>query len=139
MLPDVILVRSYRIYCTLGVLILPSGLQLRTIERPWLNNRQNVSCYPEGIYLCKWLARSGSGKYKRVWHITGVEGRTGILIHAANLVTQLLGCTAGGLKVGKIGGKTAVLSSKAAMNKIRAELSGQDFNLIVKGGAREQF
>lgn len=48
--------------------------------------------------------------------ITDVEGRTGILFHAANLVSQLLGCVAMGIRRGKLGGEEAVLSSGAALN-----------------------
>lgn len=127
----VILVREYRKDCTLGTVILTSGKIIKTIERPWLNNRPNVSCYPEGVYLAKWLPRSGSGKYKRVWHVQDVPGRSGILWHSGNLVRHSLGCTLPGLKHGALGGLPAVLSSGAALTAMRKELSGQDFQLVV--------
>jgi hypothetical protein len=127
----VILFRDYRKDSTLGTVVLPSGKVIKSIERPWLNNRSNVSCYPEGIYLAKWLERSGSGKYKRVWHIQHVANRTGILWHTGNLVRHSLGCTLPGIKHGKLGGMMAVLSSGAALNAMRRELEGEDFMLVV--------
>ena len=131
MLPVVTLDRNYRIDCTTGVLSLPSSLRLCTLERAWVNNAQNISCIPAGSYYCRWIERSASGKYKRTWHVEAVEGRTGILIHPANLVTQLRGCIALGMKYGNLGGKFALLSSLSALNKLRSELSGQDFILNI--------
>lgn len=127
----VTLVREYRKDCTLGTVILPSGKIIKSIERPWLDNRANVSCYPEGQYVAKWLARSGSGRYKRVWHIQDVPGRSGILWHTGNLVRHSKGCTLPGLKHGALGGLPAVLSSGPGLNSMRRELEGQDFLLIV--------
>lgn len=127
----VFLFRKYEKDCTTGIAALPSGETVRTIERPWLDNKSNVSCYPEGIYHCKWLERSASGKYKRCWHVQDVPNRQGILWHAANVASQLRGCTAPGMKHGKLWGKRAVLSSGKALNMMRKELGGQDFTLIV--------
>ena len=127
----VILHRSYRPYCTLGSFRLPSGVILSTIERPWLNNRPNVSCIPPGEYLCKWIERSASGKYKRCWHVVGVDGRSGILWHSGNLVRHSLGCILPGLRHGQLKGREAVLSSKPALNRMRRELGGESFRLVV--------
>lgn len=128
----VTLLREYKKNCTLGTLILPSGLVLKTIERPWLNNRANISCYPEGAYLVKYLPRSGSGKYKRVWHVQNVPKRSGILFHNGNLVRHSKGCTLVGRKHGALSGQPAVLSSASGLNAMRRELEGKDFILIVK-------
>lgn len=117
--------------CVRGTFELPSGLVLHTLERPWLNNKRNVSCYPDGIYLCKWMPRSSSGKYKRVWHVLNVPNRGGILWHNGNLVKHSRGCTLVGMRAGKLGGKPAVLSSGTALNKMRRELGGKDFILYV--------
>ena len=130
-LPLVVLAREYRTDCTLGTVVLPSGRLLRSLENPWLDNRPNISCYPEGAYLCRWLERSGSGKYKRVWHVTDVPGRSGILWHAGNTVDDTLGCTLPGLTHGTLYGKPAVLSSGAGLNAMREELESLDFQLIV--------
>lgn len=123
--------REYKPYCTTGVITLPSGANVRSLERPWNNNRTNISCIPEGVYHCEWLERSASGKYKRVWHLSNVEGRTGILIHSGNYVRHSTGCILVGLKRGLIGSEEAVLSSRSALRLMRDELEGQDFTLLV--------
>lgn len=132
MLPVVYLLREHRPKCTLGTIILPSGNTLKSLERPWLNNRPNVSCYPSGAYLVKYLPRSGSGKYKRVWHVQNVPKRSGILFHNGNLVRHSKGCTLVGRKHGVLSGQPAVLSSASGLNAMRRELEGEDFILIVK-------
>jgi hypothetical protein len=133
MLPVVILLRIYKDDCTLGTVILPSGKVIKSIERPWLDNRRNISCYPEGTYVAKWMERSASGKYKRVWHVQNVQGRSGILWHAGNLVRHSLGCTLPGMSHGTLYGLPAVLASGAGLNQMRQELEGQDFLLVVSG------
>lgn len=133
MLPVVILLREYKATAALGTLMTPAGQVLASIERPWLNNASNVSCIPEGQYLAKWLPRSGSGRYKRVWHVQDVPGRTGILIHVGNFVKDSLGCILPGITHGQASGRHAVWSSGRALNKLRRELAGQDFILVVRG------
>lgn len=131
MLPVVTIHRDYRIYLTYGTMILPDGEILQTLERPWLSNRRNVSCIPPGEYICRWLARSASGRYKRVWIVEGVPGRSGILFHAGNLVRHSKGCILPGQRRGKLSGHDGVLSSGSALNRMRRQLSGQDFKLLI--------
>lgn len=56
----------------------------KMLELPWLENERSVSCIPPGRYEVDYLARSASGKYKDVYHVRSVPGRTGILIHKGN-------------------------------------------------------
>lgn len=133
MLPVVTLLRDYKSNATLGTVLLPSGKVIKSIERPWLGNQSNISCYPEGVYLAKWIDRSASGKYKRIWHVQNVPNRTGILWHVGNLVRHSKGCTLVGLRHGRLGGLPAVLSSGTGLNVMRRELEGQDFLLVVAG------
>jgi hypothetical protein len=136
MLPFVILNREYRNDCTLGEVVLPGDIIIKTIERPWLNNKRGISCYPEGVYLCKYLRRSASGKYKRVWHVQNVPGRSGILWHNGNLVRHSRGCTIVGMNHGTLGDKPAVLSSRKALNVMRRALNERDFILVVTSNYR---
>ena len=125
------LVNTVRVYYethTHGFTELPDGQIIYTLERPWLDNKVNQSCVPEGEYLCKWLPRSGSGKYKRVWHVQNVEGRTGILWHSGNKVEHTLGCVLTGMSKGD----QVVYSSLAALNRMRELMSGEDFIWRVK-------
>ena len=128
---ELILTREYRPYVTLGSLLLPNGNSLKTLERPWINNEKYVSCIPEGKYLCKWLERSASGKYKRVWHLQDVKGRDGVLIHTGNFVRHTTGCILIGKKHGNLKGKDALLSSKPALNTLRLAFESDDFQLTI--------
>lgn len=67
-----------------------------TLERPWLDNRPRVSCIPPGRYLLAW---EPSPRLKRnTLRLVDVPGRSGILIHPANKVTELAGCIAIGTR-----------------------------------------
>lgn len=64
----------------------------RTIELPWLQNRRNVSCIPEGRYV---LRKRFTPKHGLHVLVVDVPGRSGILIHPANYAkTELRGCIA---------------------------------------------
>lgn len=107
--------------------------QWATMEDDWLDNRPNVSCIPPDRYLCK---RVISPKFGETFEITGVPGRSHILIHAANVEEHVRGCCGLGLKVGQLEvtdedtgvkrWKIAVLSSKRAQAEFMAEFVGVD-------------
>lgn len=63
-----------------------------TIELPWLDNKSQVSCIPEGRYELKKRYSQHHG-----WHLqlVKVKNRDLILIHAANAaIKELKGCIA---------------------------------------------
>lgn len=60
-----------------------------TLELPWKDNQQNISCIPEGEYK---VEKRFSKKFKSHFHITNVEGRSYILIHPGNYYTDIRGC-----------------------------------------------
>lgn len=64
-----------------GELTTDNGFKCDTLELPWLNNAQSVSCIPTGTY--KVVPRQ-SPKYGKHLHVTGVAGRSLILIHWGN-------------------------------------------------------
>ncbi|MCF6168861.1 DUF5675 family protein [Lutibacter sp.] len=62
------------------------------IELPWLENRKNISCIPEGTYKLK---PRFSEKFKHHLLLENVPGRSLILIHPANdALKELEGCIA---------------------------------------------
>ena len=80
--------RTYEGEKTTGVLALPDGTELITLERPWLNNEPFVSCIPEGQYIVR---RNTSGRHQ--WYeLLDVPERSFIEIHAATRVNHLEGC-----------------------------------------------
>ena len=126
------LIRQYYPSYTMGDLYI-AGEQFAILERPWLDNRSNVSCIPTGVYEAKFLPRSGSGKYTKVWHLMDTAPRTGVLIHSGNLVRHSRGCPLIGSSKGTLGGQPAVLGSKSALRKLRKITSCEDFVLHIIG------
>lgn len=128
---NVFLIRkSYKTHTT-GTLLTDKGGVFYTLERPWLNNKSNISCIPPGEYLVKFLPRSASGKYRNCWHLQSVDGRFGILIHNGNFVSHTKGCILIGMKHGFLARKPAILSSKVAMRKFLEHVGKEDFKLVI--------
>ena len=118
--------------CCQGTLITPKG-NFQVLERPWLDNRRNISCIPPGRYLVKFMKRSASGKYKNCYHIQNVPGRSGILIHQGNIVDHTKGCLLVGKKRGWLNKKRAVFNSRSALRKLVSVLGKRDFELTIIG------
>lgn len=84
-----------------------------TIELPWLNNAQTISCIPEGVYQLK--ARY-SEKFKHHLQLQNIKGRSLILLHPANDARkELEGCIAPVLQLTGLG---KGISSRITLQKI---------------------
>jgi len=106
--PDVVLTRQYQPKVTLGQWkTFDSKGTIKhscvTIELPWKNNQKEVSCIPEDLYDYEIVKATNKIPYPHVW-IKNVVNRTGIKVHVANYVRELLGCIAPGLSHGDIDG-----------------------------------
>ena len=89
------LIRVYQAEQTLGFLFVKEGDDIVftccTLELPWLDNRRNISCIPEGEYTV--LRRAGHEKRKYThFHVQDVPGRSWILIHTGNFNFHVQGC-----------------------------------------------
>jgi len=116
--------------CTIGVLESNDGLMCYTIERPWLDNKRNISSIPTGEYTCMPYS---SQRYKNVWELQDVPGRSKILIHVANTASDVQGCIGVGDSIGSLGGKRAVLNSRVTLDKLRATIGTKiTFPLVIK-------
>jgi len=129
---DVYLFRWYYSTHTFGVLVI-NGQILKTLERPWQDNKSNISCVPPGTYQTNYIPRSSSGKYRKVWHVTNVTGRSGILIHNGNLVDHTRGCILVGTKHGILAGQPAVLGSRTGMRQMLNAVGEHAFKLHIVG------
>jgi len=86
------LIRTYFPNGTNGELFYNGERICFTIELPWLHNKPQVSCIPEGKYE---LEKRYSEKYKHHLLVRAVAKRAYILIHAANDAgKELKGCIA---------------------------------------------
>ena len=129
--------RHYKEHQTLGDLLLTSNdtkFTCKTLELKWLDNQSRISCIPEGKY--KVVVRY-SEKYDRHLHITGVDGRSYILIHWGNYAgsvnprtgkPDILGCVLVGLSHTDIDGDGIrdITASKNTFNKIMKLIKDDD-------------
>lgn len=72
-----------------------------TLELPWKENERNISCIPDGEYQ---VEKRYSRKFGWHFHITDVEDRKWILIHAGNFYTDIRGCMLVGKDLKEING-----------------------------------
>jgi len=94
-----------------------------TGERPWKNNRVNVSCIPAGFYMVRWRKRA-NGQW--AYEIRGVPGRSGILLHKGTFpLKNSKGCTLVGESFGRKGKETTLDMSGAGYDEF-IRLAGPD-------------
>ncbi len=109
----------------------------KTLELAWNNNTNDISCIPEGRYLCRWTRSNRLSKIKGTdvytYEILDVPGRSGIRIHSANFFYSLLGCVSLGDSFADIDkdGERDILNSRATIAMFNADLAGEDFILNV--------
>ena len=118
---------------TLGSMVLPSGLKLYTIERPWLNNEPFVSCVPEGVYTLEYHRYKGKLDTwalvgDTVSHFPSDKARNLILIHPANKVHELQGCIATGTD--KKSGEGRMVKSLDAHRKLMNVILSKNVDTI---------
>lgn len=116
---------------TLGNLSVGS-FTCKTLERPWLNNENDISCIPKGTYKCTYtLSLSHLGW---TYAIQNVPQRSGIRIHAGNDYMDSEGCILLGTGYGDINGDTEadIINSKDTINNFVTLLGKKDFTLIIK-------
>lgn len=108
-----------------------------TGELPWRDNRKGASCIPSGIYRCVWAQ---SPRLKRAtYRVLDVPGRSGVLIHPANLFgdrelglnAQVQGCIALGERIGWMDGQRAILRSMPSVRNFETLMGGKPFDLEI--------
>lgn len=115
---------------TLGMLQIDgvNHIPFYTLENPWVDNKPWVSCIPEGAYA----VRPHNGKkFRDVWIVEAVEGRSGILIHEGNTEEDTTGCILVGRTAGTLNGQPAVLESRNAIQNLRTLLE-PEFHLVIR-------
>ncbi len=122
---------------TLGMFVLEDGTTYHSMELPWRDNQNGLSCIPPGEYTCHWIL---SPKHGECYQVMNVLNRDMIEIHSANFagdvnkgyISQLLGCIALGMTIGILNGQLAVLNSKGAIAAFEAKQAKQDFQLTIR-------
>jgi len=135
---------------TFGIIFNDSDNWWNSLELPYRDNKPNISCIPIGNYK---VSMRYSNHFKReLYHVLGVQGRSYIMIHPANLAgdealgyqTQLQGCITLGKKLGVITNKfgkkqRCVLNSGIAIREFMLYLDNKDFNLRIVNGFSNQY
>lgn len=145
---------AYLDSATLGYLY-AGPLRLATIERPWLphpdgpGGRTRLSCIPDGTYtIAPWdstrfpgtyiLSNPAHGVYRQPGDIPPGQtwGRSAILIHVGNFVSDVVGCIAVGVMHSHE--RLMVMDSRAAMHDLRGVLSRNTHTLQIRPVAGTQ-
>jgi hypothetical protein len=121
---------------TLGQLIVMDGLKLvfqcKTLELPWRDNKQMISCIPPGCYplVLEWSPRFEAN----LWEIYKVPNRSECKFHVANYVRQLNGCIAlGDMHLDLDGdGKRDLRSSAKTLGRFHDVLRGHPYLQITE-------
>ena len=90
--PDITIDRWYRPKCTVGELSC-GDFRCVTLELPWIDNQQDISCIPEGDY--PYYLRE-SPKNGLCLELKNVPCRKYIQVHAFNYTKQTEGCISAG-------------------------------------------
>ena len=99
-----------------------------TLEEPWRDNANGISCIPSGLYQVVRHGWEGEKVQKPfTWRLLHVPGRSGILIHVGNTLKDTEGCILVGLKYKEDYG---LLQSQKAMDMLRETLP-ESFDLMV--------
>ncbi len=106
-----------------GILTINNFPCCLTLERPWDENKVNVSCIPPGKYSCK---RVISPRWGDTFEVCDVPGRTLIRFHEGCTAEKSKGCILFGTFVGVIDNHPAVLHSVTARRKFMDEMGGID-------------
>jgi hypothetical protein len=137
-LPMLTLTRIVSPQQTLGVLRHePSGWACCTLELPWAGNKNRRSCIPPGpgeeaiTYKAK---RHESPRYGETLYLPGVPGRSEILIHAGNYVSDTLGCILVGAQFRDLDGDslTDVTSSRQTLGVLLQKIDGEEVELKIE-------
>jgi hypothetical protein len=106
---------------TFGALRFQKSVLCFTLELADRLNAPRRSCIPAQQY---WCHRTMSAKFGETFEVMDVPGRTAILFHRGNVVTDTLGCILLGMSVGNLGEKRAVKSSGVAFDAFMEKLDG---------------
>ena len=103
-----------------------------SLELPYADNQPNISCIPDGKYLCKRRVAEVTGG-EETFEVMDVPGRSGILFHYGNTDSDTHGCILLGLGLGEVGFVPAILQSKKAWRKFMAYMYKVDqFELFIR-------
>ena len=108
-----------------------------TLEPPWRDNQNDISCIPSGEYAA---VLYNSRRFGKVYHIQNVQNRFGILTHTGcfggdtslGFITHTHGCVLLAKYLGTLQGQAAILHSRVTFRKFLAVTKGKDIKLHIR-------
>lgn len=119
---------------TFGALMIKGVPFCLTIELPWRNNESQKGCIFPGTYYAEPESHPKFLKCFRLKDHNGsglLHGRSGILIHAANLASELQGCIAPGSSFDLVNGSPGVINSRKALEELVLVTNFKKFQLNI--------
>ena len=117
---------------TIGELFLNGERMCDTLENPWLDNQQTISCIPAGIYDVRLrLARESASRDYLHLLVKDVPNRKYILFHRGNFPKDTSGCILVGIGTEQDVVHNSVLAMDLLIKEI-LNLGGENINLIIK-------
>jgi Family of unknown function (DUF5675) len=95
------------------------------LELPNRDNKKQISCIPEGDYICKWIL---SPKFGWTYQVLDVPNRGNILIHSGNSMVETYGCLLPGMSTDF---DLHVWESKKAVSHLFSVLNRESFQLQI--------
>ena len=133
---NIVLTRTaHSITSTLGTLEIfendKSIFTCKTLELPWLNNAPRKSCIPTGTY---YVHRNNIPKFGKHLYFTSVPERNGILVHAGNYTSQILGCILVGSSFADLNHDNTmdIINSRITIDKIYDLLPNENITLNIQ-------
>lgn len=111
---------------TYGLLVVGSHTFF-TLELPWKDNQVRSSCIPVGGYK---LSITESPKFGRVIYVHDVPGRSEILFHVGNKLSDTQGCILVGGAL-EIGSENPLTGSKKAFDRLLKIVSSEKSNALI--------
>ena len=107
---------------TFGVLINGDVPFALTMEQPWNENQEDVSCIPAGRYLCR---RVDSPHFGNTFEVTDVPARTHVLFHKGNVLADTRGCVMVGEQFDGTFEHPFLSESKHGYDELMAMMAGE--------------
>jgi len=104
----------------------------KTLERPWKENKNGISCIPKGSYLCKWTF--SPKLMRKTYEVMNVKNRSGIRIHKGNYFFDIEGCILLGTGYQDLNkdGEVDIINSTITIQKFENLMNKQTFILSVQ-------
>lgn len=121
---------------TPGVFFLNNVFFCRSLELPWAENKQDISCIPRGKYSATF---DPSPDAKLPYRLDVVPGRTGIGFHWGNHAgavclgykSNVEGCILLGDAFGFLDGQEGLVGTRHAVGLLVDRLAGRPFTLFI--------